>query len=525
MNDILLISTNALINAYEVESLKELEIGKEEILDTHYISNLHKLEMLGLGLQTGNGLKIIETTRQVFDSNQEEVEIEKATSYSDCNLDLVKQNDELRSSEYTRNIETLDPVEKKINDGFKVVNNKTNEFLNDLVKDYKEIDDYLRDCLNCKPNFDPKYEEVNFEFAFNFADFLNQWKGLLNEIKASLDPTKAFVDLCDLFDIISKRVICVSSWPLILMSVPIVIGDIRAKMLEIRLSIWSGLGFLINPLMSIATNIVEYLKNLILPVLDCLDRGFVIIKNVISGVDKLTTDILRQSFSVIDTFERLSTIDVRLPTNKAPNQEKLTLDFFKNRPAAEFSLPKVGKIPYVLDPGLSINSAESRREIQRNKTLEALYKMTHVIHDQLVIRPKMIVEETFNNILYTFKALSEYLSQPLKANFQLLGELKVMFNLFSLIQLIIALVNNGMASCEDIKQNKSKFSSLLPDYFKDIQVFAESPTDEELVVMDSFNGENKRSVKINSCGDIFATVNPNEKILDTMYDIISANNR
>ena len=71
MNDILLISTNALIDAYETSSLKELEIGREEIVDTHYISNLHKLEMLGIGLQVGNGLKVLKTVESVFEEEEE----------------------------------------------------------------------------------------------------------------------------------------------------------------------------------------------------------------------------------------------------------------------------------------------------------------------------------------------------------------------------------------------------------------------------------------------------------------------
>ena len=79
-----------------------------------------------------------------------------------------------------------------------------------------------------------------------------------------------------------------------------------------------------------------------------------------------------------------------------------------------------------------------------------------------------------------------------------------------------------MSSCEDIKDNKSKFSSMLPKYFKDVQVFAES-TDEELMIVENFNSENKKSVKIQDCGDIFANMNANEKNLDKMYDIISKN--
>lgn len=517
MNDVLLISTNALINAYETESLKELEIGKEEIIDTHYISNLHKIEMLGIGLKLGNGLKILKTTEKVFE-DEREIKNQKASSYSDCNLDISKNINELQTNEYKMNIDSLDPVEDKINDTFKVINNKTNEFLNDLVKEYKEIDDYLRDCLNCKPNFNPNFEEINFEFAFNFADFLNQWKNLLKDIKASLDPTKAFESLCDLFDIVSKQIICISSWPLILMAFPVLIGDIQSQMLDIRFSIWSGLGFIINPILSIGANIVEYLKNLFLPVLDCLDRGLVIIKNIISSVDTFTTSVVRQAYTVGDTFTTLKNIKVGLPVNKG-----MTLDLFLKRPSIEFSLPFVGNFS-LGETGASIYSQQEESKPEENKVIQSLYNNVDILH-QLIIKAKTITSETFDNILYTFKALSRYLNEPLKANFKLLGELKVLFNLFSVVQLIIALVNNGMSSCEDIKDGKAKFSSILPDYFKDIQLFAESPTEEELVIVDNFNSNNKRSIKMKSCGDIFANVNVNEKNLDSIYDIIQLNNR
>lgn len=529
MNDILLISTNALIDAYETSSLKELEIGREEIVDTHYISNLHKLEMLGIGLQVGNGLKVLKTVESVFEE-EEELQITKTTNYADCNLDISKENNQIRNSEFTYDPPLFDPVENVINDGFKVINNKTNNFLNDLMKDYKKADDYLRDCLNCKPNFDPKYQEVNFEFSFNFANFLKQWDGLLNEIKASLDPTKAFKDLCNLFDIISRGTICISSWPLILLSVPVVIGDLKAQMLDVRLNLWSGLGFIVNPIMSITANIIEYLKNLFLPALDCLDRGLSIIKSVISSAEGLTTNIVRQGTTVVDTFNNFKNIDIRLPNNTAPKKENLTIDVFKNRPSVEFSLPKdifknTKERFQLSDFSSEISSSGSNQPSEQTKNLEGIYNLVNLLHQGLIVRAKDIIEETFGTILYTFKSLSQYLSEPLKANFNLLGELKVAFSLFSLIQLIIGLINNGMASCKDIQSNKAKFSSILPDFFDDIQVFAESPSEEELVLVDNFNGNNKRSIKPQSCGDLFANLNTNEKNLDNIYDIISMNNR
>ena len=517
MNDLLLISTNALISAYENKSLKTLEIGKEEIIDTHYISNLHKMEMLGLGLQLGNGLKILKTTEKVFEDN-ESIKKKKVSSYTDCNLNLSQEVTSTHESEYKLNLEPLDSTENKINDGFKLINNKTNEFLNNLIKDYKEVYDYLRDCLNCKPNFNPDFQEINFEFAFNFADFLNEWKNLLKEIKVSLDPTKSFESLCHLFDIISKEIICISSWPLVLMTFPILIGDIQTKMLEIRFSLWSGLGFIINPILSIATNVVEYLKNLFLPVLDCLDRGLVIIKDIVGSVDQFTKTVVRQAFTIEDTFVNLKNIKVELPQNKG-----ITLDFFSNRPSIEFSLP-FGNQNSLGEAGVTAYSRASNKDLNSNKAIQSLYKNVDVIH-QLILKAKTITSETFNNILYTFKALSKYLSEPLRANFQLLGELKVLFNLFGVVQLILGLVNNGMSSCEDIKDKKAKFSSLLPDYFKDIQLFAESPTEEELVIVDNFNGNNKRSIKMKSCGDIFANINTSEKNLNNMYDIIAMSNR
>lgn len=140
-----------------------------------------------------------------------------------------------------------------------------------------------------------------------------------------------------------------------------------------------------------------------------------------------------------------------------------------------------------------------------------------------VLKAKLIVDEFFNKLIYTFKSFSRLIIEPLFTSAQLITEIKVALNMLRLIGLIINLIDKGFDICDsfDDKNTQKLINDLITDTFNDVEVEFDNQSSENTVaVVKSKSSDYQSRLVPNDCGEVLVKVNDKQANLDLLYDKI-----
>ena len=307
MSDFKLIAVNQLIEKYELDLAKNINMDNEQNLDVMQISNLHKMEMVTLGFELGNNVDLMQNIHDRIEETTPRIETKEynmkvVSPHEECSTEspeiVYKKKDEKLSK--TINY----PKTKKYKNAVK----NTNKAYDKLVEGFKNYQDKLG-CIDCKNVWNYKEGELipEYEISWELKKFLSDLKSLTADIKDSLDSTKLLKDFCVYFELFKgENKLCLSSWPLLLASFPLLINKAKFELLELGFS-WTGIiGPIIAPLLSIAVKLIELLKNLILAPLDCIIRALNLMKETLIALDKVIASYVEQAKMVGSTISNLS---------------------------------------------------------------------------------------------------------------------------------------------------------------------------------------------------------------------------
>ena len=283
-NDRLLIAVNNLIEHFERATTKSISLENESNLDVLQYSNLQKIELMLSAVEIGNNLDVNQSVKEHISTNQtvlvqeEKRSNKKKDFYEEC-VTAINPDSLTKELEETLTFNKDNPVTNSIQENlYKPAINGLDTATDWLNKNTKELFEEYEDvanCLNCRKPQDFKNPIPPYETAWEFKQLLSNLKELLKDIRLSLDSTQLASDLCSFINIIKQEgYLCLSSYPLIAASIPIIINDARFKLMELGFN-WAGIiGGVLSPIVNTLANIIEYFGNIASPILECLVNAF-----------------------------------------------------------------------------------------------------------------------------------------------------------------------------------------------------------------------------------------------------------
>jgi hypothetical protein len=541
--DRLLIAINNLIEAYEAGLVKLVSEENESNLDVMQISNLHKMEMIVHGMELGNSVDLMlnisgalresEEARPIFETQQSAV---VASEEEECVLE------ESLTKIYKSVTGAKDWAEDKISEGVdnipqtkwkikaSTLNGKISDFRNKIEAfNNKEF----QDCLDCRPSFSEEDLIPAYEVNWELKQFLANLKSLLIDINDSLDPTKIMKDFCNWYSALKETGSCFHNWPIIVASFPIIINDLRVQLTGIGVS-WTGIvGPLIAPFLTSLTNILEALRNMSMPLFNCLLRLLNTSREVILQARNVLNQYADRSIntyeSISNTFSTTRKNGAKVAKSEMSLGSKLT-----NAPKIDTKLDE--KIPFSTFDGINEGFSFTPKFVtasgfvkssninKRNNVAvwEALINAINTII-YYVSRTKDIVEGLFNKYIYLLKSLSRLIIEPLFISTKLIGEIKNIFNIIRLFSVFFEI--NWDDPCKGINdENTNRLNALLSKIDLEVQsneLTSELKSEEEFLTIKAKNSSYKSRFFVNDCGDILKHVNHNQIDIDSLYDKIT----
>ena len=662
IDDRLLVAVNNLVEWYESQVTKKISIDTESNLDILQISNLHKIDMFMHGFEMGNNLQFTKTVKEVLSASESQPKEQYnefvKSDYEECvsEIDPTSITENIKDSDLALTNQKLN--ESDFGKKYKKYYNKTdnlgrekyNDFFEDLFPESEKnsISNKIIDCIDCRKPFIPEQPFPAFELGWEMKQFLKNLNLVLEDIRQSLDPTKNIGEICNFISLLRKKWLCLSSWPLIAASFPIIVTRIRFQLLELGFS-WTGLiGGLLSPVISSVTHMVEMLRNMTVPIFDCITNAFRSIIRTIESIDAIIDSTINQSMDVAGTFksffssakeqveksnkakEELNKIEEEnkyIPSsteeaavvkgnNQAPakktktplnveevntignyffvnpdpllsyqevkkyqqvkknetiSKPSLWEDYEDNRfssePPSLFNSPTATspettdkyfpdpEMPVIADKkkkpkksegllGGRIHNSQinskievpaykteaflksriSRSPFKKNKTLEPVLKafkqMEKVLRDGL-----KKVTDLFNKIIYTLKAFSRLIIEPIYLSTKLITEIKITLNLVKLFGLIYRLYQlkiDDFCSKEKGSDSFKAFEQVFGEQFPNLEiVYDQEEDDRSLALIKSKDSNYQTRMQPDDCGEILIKVNDNQRDIDLIYDKIS----
>ena len=483
-NTRLLIAVNNLVQHYESMTTKSISLENETNLDVLQYSNLQKMEIMLSAVEIGNNLNVNSSVKENVSKNdpvlnqKESYLTANKNFYEEC---VTKIEPELAVKEIQ---ETLDvnvqkpvssAIEKNVYKKTRKYTEKANEWLNEKTIDLFDNYEDVLDCINCRKPEDFKNPIPPYETAWEFRQFLNSLKQLLEDIKISLDSTKLSSDICNFLAVFeNKGYLCLSSYPLIAASMPIIINDAKFKLMEIGVS-WTGLvGGIISPVLNTITHIVEYFGGLASPILECLINTIRSTRLALESAYKVTIAKVREAELIPDAigsavkgatnlFDKKQIKEQVVKSNrvkKKTNQIKKAVNLKaereayasdrNNRKPANVSAEKAKSKTKKTEAGLGfrikgkedafrssafIASNSPLTKKRKSEGFENFLKKMHFFEMQLE-SAKNIMNNALNKVVYALKSFDRYFVEPAFVSSKLIGEIKVAFNTIRLINLI-----------------------------------------------------------------------------------------
>ena len=542
-----LIAINELINKYELSCNKAISQENEQCLDIIQLSNLHKLEMLTNTVEIAQGLDLNHSVKEYVEEQSEEKtrRVKTVSTQTECSTE----------SEYEKFYNKIESAAKKV-DKIEIKNKaykKTikgieqgHEYLTDKIKKYEDE----LNCIDCKPNIGDFDLIPSFEFSWELKQFLSNLKSLLKDIQGSLDDEALLKDICNFYGLIKENALCLSSYPMILASVPVLITKAKFELMEIGLS-WTGIiGPLIASLLGAVTKVAELLKNIIDSGFSCILRAFALMKNTIDSISRLVNSIVEQAelvgslddyvLDAIKNFnEKETKPSVRISANERGSKGLSPKDLKNKIKQNPNILPKSeGKLGFRFQhsrefrnyqqASLYAKSSKKFREsrnLEKYSGLETLKGAIVTMEDAVKKSQKYIMNIAFK-IISTLKAISRMIIEPIFVSAKVIGEIKVLLNLGRLIKLVIKLANKGFKNiCSDFDNEKNNviLVNLIEEEFasSSITFETEPETGKTIALANNKYSGYARRIEPNDCGEVFVKVNETQRNLDLVYDSIA----
>jgi hypothetical protein len=287
-----LIAVNMLISEYELACNKNISEENEQCLDIVQLSNLHKLQMLTDTLEATQSLDLNHSSKEYVEEQKSEVVSTDQihSPQSECSTESKYDKFYTKIESAAKKVESVEIKSK----AYKLAVNELNDTYNSMTAGIDKYEDQLN-CIDCKPNLGNLDLMPSFEFAWELKQFLANLKSLLKDIQGSLDDEKLLKDICNFYGLIKENALCLSSYPMILASVPILITKAKFELLEIGFS-WTGIiGGLIASLLGAVTKLAEFLKNIIDSGFNCILRALALMRTTIDGINRLVNSIVEQA--------------------------------------------------------------------------------------------------------------------------------------------------------------------------------------------------------------------------------------
>ena len=362
-NDRILLAVNELISKYELAVAKNIDVDSDANLDILQFSNLHKMEMITLGFELGNNLDLLHNINKRIEDTTPVVE---TRTFKQTVTDPFEEcSTEAPPIETTGKAQTLQ-LKPSLNNAYKSKYKISENYLNNkydkIFNAFKNYEDKL-DCINCKNSWELQEGELIPEYELNWQlkKFLKDLNSLRKDISNSLDSTKLLKDFCLYFELFNgENKLCLSSWPLLLTSFPVLINKARFQLLELGFS-WTGIiGPIVAPLLTVAVKILELFKNLTLGSFDCIIRALRLMKQTVIALDRVIASYVEQAKMVGNTLS--------MPFRGGSEFEEMNVDF----DSTSYSPPVE-----MLD--LNLKNIEKDSEINRNSELSSLNKALTIL--------------------------------------------------------------------------------------------------------------------------------------------------
>lgn len=584
-SDMQILAVNELIAAYESALVKSIKKESDTSLEITQVSNLHKIEMFLHGYEIGNNLEAMASVKETMDISAEvdsNAFISKKKSfYEECET-LVKPRkvkDVLSSFEVSTKDSGVKVDSKYFYNSYKYNINKEHKSFLEELNEINEAAD-LENCFNCKLDIDAELLIPAYELNWELKQFLANLKSLLKEIKASLDPTALIDDFCSFYTLLKQNWLCGSSYPLLAASIPVLINKNRTELNQIGISWTGGLGAIIAPILTAGTNLLEFLRTLIIPIFDCIINATRTVKIALESINNAIDNLYDQVSTVGDTFKytedtilqsskylndaatqmliseaakqkaqeaRQPPISTRSTTTASESSKRVGTLVGQTQSSSKEENNLFGRIhqstarqPYFksgkwgeqisfsrevnVDTAASLNLKSSSAR-KPNKKLDSLRSVINIVNliEQTITTARNYVNNFIGTLVYALKSFSRLIVEPLFISTRLITELKVYFNLIRLFRLIIKLINedNLCNNFSDSNSNKLLKSELEKE-FKDISLEFEANNSDgtELAYLKARNSNYSRRLEPNDCGDILVNVNQNQMNLDLLYDSI-----
>lgn len=564
-----LIAVNMLISEFELACNKNISEENEQCLDIVQFSNLHKLQMLTDTLEATQGLDLNHSSKEYVEEQKSEItNAEQLHSpQSECSTESKYDEFYTKIESAAKKVESVEIKSKS----YKLAIDKIDDTYSFITGKVDKYEDKLN-CIDCKPNLGNLDLMPSFEVAWELKLFLANLKSLLKDIQSSLDDEKLLKDICNFYGLIKENALCLSSYPMILASVPILITKAKFELLEIGFS-WTGIiGGLIASLLGAVTKLAEFLKNIIDSGFNCILRALGLMKATIEGINRLVNSIVEQveligslkDYAVdgIGNFNQkkveylrertsesnnvlnnqASTKTESKPTENLPQSgselktpaQQVKRDLLNNKvvlPKSEGNLGFRFQHSYEFrnyqQASLYAKSSKTFRENRRLEKYLGLDSLKGIIiqFENAVLKARDYVNNQAFKVIGTLKAISRMIVEPIFISAKLIGEIKALLNFARLIKLVIKMANKGFKNlCGDFDnaQNNVVLASLIEEEFASTSiVFEEDPETENTIALarNKYNGYESR-IEPNDCGEVFVKVNETQRDLDLIYDSV-----
>jgi hypothetical protein len=585
-DDRLLLAVNELIKFYEEKSKQSLSQENEVVLDIIQVSNLHQADMILHGMELGGSLDVMHHVKNVLNDSEPP---ELGTNKQELKSGTVKSDEEecgfVQTAEYIyKKANEFDQFKVKKEDieeyggsslltAGKWTTSKANNYYESARDWYEEATKKdEEDCINCKITFNQGDIFPEYEITWELKQFLKNLRSLLLDISKSLDPTQLIKDFCSWYRLLKENGLCFSNWPIIIAMLPMLISDARIKLTEIGFS-WTGIvGPLVAPILGGLTKILETLRALAVPIFNCILNALNISKSTLKAIDRVTTSLANQGLRAADslgqTFENLYSDGANV--NKKPLANAYTDSKSENTKASTSTLDDIKVVPEVESPNqnrkynFSTRTQSSKTKIElprlpdflngkkRSSTLSApgerfsvfaqdkgefakakQYQNMQVligIVDKLIgitSDSKNYVVEQFNNIIYLLKSINRLIIEPLFISAQLVGQIKVLFNLVRLIGVIIKVISNYDEDICDkfTEENGNTITGLIEEAFNEVELEVSKneieASEEATLKLKAKYSDHVARLEPVKCNEVFLNSNKNQFDIDMLYDEIT----
>ena len=560
--DKLLIAVNELISAYEQKATESISSEQENALNVIEYSTVCNIGTVVRGLTIGDFISLQEDIEEIKNI-EKRIEVEE---YSDCETEQINSEIKVGRTPIRTDVEDGKPVLKGgvalsiPKKSLKIENLKDKEIVQKYI-DKNILEKYDFDgCLNCDLKsiigFDI-FQNVSFDIEpiFRIAELLKSIKSALAEIEASLNPSPLLKNICD-FANLWKGKLCPSLIAKAGLFFPILIDKNVRGLIDIGFNIGGLLGVIISPILSIGATIGENLRAFFIKIADCILGAIRSIRDLALTVEQSIQNIYASINNTATVFENLRELSVGSDISKTAlyqrifgssaeklKEEKKTKkeesadkevvatanSTAKTKQENSFS-EKIKETSYswnkslnnvFSDTSLFKIASEQKKQSALASEIPSLVSLINLLNTliKVVEDGKAEVLSVIDAIIYGLKAFTVFIQEPIFTKIKLIAELKFIFNLIRLFNIINALFKNGfdcsntevpLAVLDTLQEANVDIDELLNSSIKNKRALGVALGGSYKTEVDNYNCESSERARF-------------EKEIDSIYNIIEKN--